>query len=351
MFETTALDVAQRAFTGRMPEGPGIDRLIAEAHERYAGHRAGEVADYIPVLAEADPEWFGMSLVEVDGSTHAVGDAGVAFSIQSISKAFVFALVCEAIGHEAVHERVGVNNTGLPFNSVIAVELNKGSPMNPMVNAGAIATTGLMPGESAEAQWRNVQEGLSRFAGRPLELDERVYRSEAETNYRNRAIGQLLQSYDRLDTDPHATVDVYTRQCSLSVTATDLAVMGATLADGGVNPITGEQVVSAEVSRDTLSVLAACGMYEFSGEWLFEIGLPAKSGVSGGIVAIAPGKGALGTFSPPLDAAGNSVRGQRACAHLSRALGLNLFASTAAAPSASIPAPRNIAAPEKGTTR
>lgn len=172
--------------------------------------------------------------------------------------------------------------------------------------------------------------GAVEVAGRQLDIDERVYRSEAETNTRNRAIGQLLQSYGRLDADPLATVGIYTRQCSLAVTATDLAVMGATLADGGVNPLTGVQVVSAEVARDTLSVLAACGMYEFSGEWLFEIGLPAKSGVSGGIVAISPGKGAVGTFSPPLDAAGNSVRGQRACAHLSRALGLNLFASAAA---------------------
>lgn len=245
------------------------------------------------------------------GRAHSVGDVDIAFSIQSISKAFVFALVCEAFGHEAVHERVGVNNTGLPFNSVIALELNEGNPMNPMVNAGAIATTGMMPGGSPDAQWRAVQEGLSRFAGRRLDIDERVYRSEAETHTRNRAIGQLLQSYGRPDADPLATVDIYTRPCSLAVTATDLAVTGATLADGGVNPLTVVQVVSAEVARDTLSVLAACGMYEFSGEWLFEIGLPAKSGVSGGIVAISPGKGAVGTFSPPLDAAGNSVRGQR----------------------------------------
>ncbi|CAG7620121.1 glutaminase A [Leucobacter soli] len=327
MFESDALDIAQRSSTGSLPPADDIADLVVRAHARYADVNEGRVADYIPILAEADPARFGLSIVGVDGSAFEAGDVGVEFSIQSISKAFVFALVCEEIGHEAVHELVGVNNTGLAFNSLIAMELNGGSPMNPMVNAGAIATTGLLPAESSEERWRRVREGLSRFAGRKLALDEVVYRSEAETNHRNRAIGKLLQSYGRLDPDPLETVDVYTRQCALSVTAHDLAVMGATLADGGVNPITGEQVVSAAVCRDTLTVLASCGMYERSGEWLFEIGLPAKSGVAGGIVAVSPGKGAVGAYSPRLDPAGNSVRGQRACAYLSRALGLNLFAS------------------------
>lgn len=327
MFEADVLDVAQLASSGRLPRGISVDELVAAAHRRYSELDLGEVADYIPVLSEADPAWFGISLVGVDGTVHEAGDTGIRFSIQSISKAFVFALVCEELGHEAVHERVGVNNTGLAFNSLIAMELNDGSPMNPMVNAGAIATTALVPAVSSEDRWRRVRDGLSRFAGRELQLDAVVYRSEAETNHRNRAIGKLLQSYDRLAADPLETVDVYTKQCSLAVTAHDLAVMGATLADGGMNPVTREQVVSAEVCRDTLSVLASCGMYERSGEWLFEIGLPAKSGVSGGIVAVSPGKGAVGTYSPRLDAAGNSVRGQRACAYLSRSLGLNLFAS------------------------
>ncbi len=328
MFESDVLDVAQRAFTGDLPQKQHVDDLIADAHERYAALSEGTVADYIPILAEADPSWFGLTLVGINGSTHTAGDVEIAFSIQSISKAFVFALVCDAIGHAAVHERIGVNNTGLPFNSVMAVELNGGSPMNSMVNAGAIATTALMPGKTSAEQWENIRTGLSRFAGRALEMDGTVYQSEMLTNQRNKAIARLLQSYGRLDADPLDIVDIYTRQCALSVTATDLAVMGATLADGGVNPLTGERVVSPEVSRDTLAVLASCGLYERSGEWLFEIGLPAKSGVSGGIVAIAPGKGALGAFSPLLDSAGNSIRGQRACAYLSRALGLNLFASS-----------------------
>lgn len=328
MFEADVKDIAQRSSTGALPQHDRVGDLVAHAHARYAGIDDGAVADYIPVLAEADPAWFGLSLVGVDGSAHTSGDTEIAFSIQSISKAFVFALVCDALGHDEIRQVVGVNNTGLAFNSVVAVELNGGSPMNSMVNAGAIATTALMPGTSADERWARIRDGLSRFAGRPLILDGEVYRSESFTNHRNQALARLLQSYDRLAIGPEEAVDVYTRQCSLAVTAGDLAIMGATLADGGVNPITGERVVSAETSRDTLALLAACGMYERSGEWLFEIGLPAKSGVSGGIVAIAPGKGAVGAFSPRLDPAGNSIRGQRACAYLSRALGLNLFAST-----------------------
>ena len=327
VFEAHVQDIAQEAFTGSLPGDARVDALVAAAHERYRDHADGAVADYIPILSEADPAWFGITLAGVDGTLHSVGDTAVRFSIQSISKAFIFALACDARGHEFVHDRIGVNNTGLAFNSVVAIELNDGSPMNPMVNAGAIATTALLPGDSSDALWESVRVGLSRFAGRELDVDAEVYGSEAETNHRNRAIATLLQSYGRLDRDPLAAVDVYTRQCAIAVSAADLAVMGATLADGGVNPVTGERVVSAEAARDTLAVLAGCGMYERSGEWLFEIGIPAKSGVSGGIVAISPGKGALGTFSPPLDSAGTSIRGQRACAYLSRALGLNLFAS------------------------
>ncbi|WP_114854481.1 glutaminase A [Brachybacterium sp. YJGR34] len=327
MFEADVLDVPQQALTGGLPEIPHVDELLREAHARYSADRDGAVATYIPALAAADPELFGLSLTEVDGTVHRVGDTAEHFSIQSISKAFVLALVCESMGHEELHRTVGVNNTGLPFNSVIALELNDGNPMNPMVNAGAIATTAFMPGNTAEEKWEGIRSGLSRFAGRELAVDEQVLASESASNHRNQGISDLLTSYGRLRGRPEEIVEIYTRQCSLLVTADDLAVMGATLADGGTNPRTGERIVSPEVCRDVLSVLAACGMYERSGEWLFEIGVPAKSGVSGGIVAVAPGKGALGAFSPRLDRAGNSVRGQRACAFLSRALGLNLFAS------------------------
>lgn len=320
-------DASPLVSTGTLPHQEDVRRIVAEAYEYAHDATDGEIATYIPRLAEVDPELFGLSVARVDGTVQSVGDADVAFSIQSISKAFVYSLVCERLGHEAVRERVGVNNTGLPFNSVVAIELNDGHPMNPMVNAGAIATTALLPARDPDDRWALIRDGLSAFAGRRLELDGEVYTSEADTNERNRAIAQLLESYGRIDADPMAAVDVYTRQCSLLVTASDLAVMGATLANGGVNPVSGLRVVSAEVARDTLAVLASTGLYERSGEWLFEIGLPGKSGVSGGIVTVSPGKGAIGVFSPRLDSAGNSVRGQIATRYLSRAIGLDVFAS------------------------
>ncbi|MDQ1128671.1 glutaminase A [Microbacterium sp. SORGH_AS 888] len=229
---------------------------------------------------------------------------------------------------------VGVNNTGLAFNSVVAIELNDGHPMNPMVNAGALATTALLPASDAADRWHLIQRGLSLFAGRDLALDEEVYRSEAATNQRNGAIAQLMASYGRITEDPAEVVDVYTRQCSLLVDAHDLAVMGATLADGGVNPVRGVRVVAADVARDTLAVMAASGLYENSGEWLFEVGLPGKSGVSGGLLTVAPGKAGIAAYAPRLDGVGNSVRGQIATAYLSRVLGLNVFVSTAYIPTA-----------------
>lgn len=324
-------DVVQRVATGRLPDRSEIDAAVAAAYEEARPLDDGDLADHIPELAEADPDLFGICVTGVDGACRDAGDAHVPFTIQSISKAFVYALVSEARGHEVLRDRIGVNNTGLPFHSVMAIELNDGHPLNPMVNAGALVTTSLAPGDTPQERWRTIREGLSAFAGRPLEVDEEVRRSEAGTNQRNQAIARLMESYGRIE-DPLDAVEVYTRQCSLLVTAHDLAVMGATLADGGVNPVTGDQVVSAEVCRDTLALLATAGMYEQSGEWLFQIGLPGKSGVSGGIVTVAPGKGGIGVFSPRLDSAGNSVRGQRATRHLSRALGLNVFASDSYVP-------------------
>jgi glutaminase len=313
--------------TGTLPDAEAVAALVREAHERYRGITEGSVADYIPALAAARPDWFGICVAGVKGGVFATGDDGQAFSIQSISKPFVFALVCQALGGGRARAAVGVNATGLPFNSVMAIELNADRTMNPMVNAGAIATTSLAPGANAEERWRFIQEGLSRFAGRDLAVDGEVYASEAATNQRNQGIARLLHGYGRMYSDPDEATDIYTRQCALAVTARDLAVMGATLADGGVNPVTKERVVDADRCRRVLAVMATAGLYEQSGDWLYEIGLPGKSGVAGGIVTIAPGKGGLGVFSPPLDAAGNSVRGQLVTRFLSERLGLNLFAS------------------------
>ena len=313
--------------TGELPSPELVAELLVEVHELYGDLDEGAVADYIPALADADPSLFGISIVGVRGASLSVGDAQHLFSLQSISKPFVFALVCDAIGHEAAREKLGVNATGLAFNSVMAIELNEERTMNPMVNAGAMATTSLVPGATADEQWAFIADGLSRFAGRPLAVDDDVYRSESATNLRNQGIAHLLESYGRLYADPDETTDNYTRQCSLQVSAVDLAVMGATLADGGVNPVTGVEVISATTGKHVLAAMATAGLYEHSGDWLYEVGLPGKSGVSGGIVTISPGKGGLGTFSPPLDEAGNSVRGQRATRYLSEKLGLNIFAS------------------------
>jgi glutaminase len=323
----TPIESMNRISTGRLPASPVVTEHVEAAYARFRSVSDGHVADYIPALAAASPGLFGISVVGVLGRVFSVGDCEQEFSIQSVSKPFVFALVCEAIGTESARRRLGVNSTGLAFDSVMAVELNDERTMNAMVNAGAIAATSFVTGNTAEDKWRTIRDGLSRFAGRELALNDEVYASESATNLRNRGIAHLLQGYGRLGFEPDLTTDVYTRQCSLDVTVTDLAVMAATLADGGVNPVTGEAVVSEESCRATLAALATAGLYERSGDWLFDVGLPGKSGVSGSIVTVAPGKGGMAVYSPPLDEAGNSVRGQLVTQHLSHALGLNLFAS------------------------
>ena len=314
--------------TGLLPNAERVLAALEEGFERYRALDDGEVADYIPALAAASKDHFGASLIGPAGVFVSIGDAQVPFSIQSVSKPFVFALVCDAIGERTAADLLGVNATGLPFNSVMAIELNHDRTMNPMVNAGAIATTSLIPGDTAAEKFNAILTGLSAFAGRPLAVNDDVYRSETATNGRNEGIAHLLSSYGRLGFNPDEATDVYTHQYAIEVTAADLAVMGATLALGGVNPLTKEQVVSASVAKRVLAVLCTAGLYEHSGEWLFDIGLPGKSGVSGGIVTITPGKGGLGIYSPPLDEAGNSVRGQKLARFLSESLGLNLFAST-----------------------
>lgn len=305
-----------------------MEELTRETHAKFLPERSGKNAGYIPALAAVSPELFGICVAGVSGRLHEAGDTAFEFSIQSVSKPFVFGLICQAIGEDAAREKLGANSTGLPFNSVLAVERTPGGATNPMVNAGAIAASSLAPGATAEEKWQFLRDGLSRFAGRALALDEAVYASETATNQRNQGIASLLQSYQRIYWDPVEATDIYTRQCSLRVTARDLAVMSATLANGGVNPLTRERVIDAIHCQHVLAVMVTAGLYENSGDWLYEIGLPGKSGVSGGLITVAPGKGGLGVFSPPLDAAGNSVRGQLAARHLSERLGLNLFAST-----------------------
>jgi glutaminase len=317
--------------TGALPASAFVQSSVVEAFERYRHFDDGSVADFIPTLAEARRESFGVCVVATDGASYAAGDWQHPFTLQSVAKPFVFALVCQALGGRQAREQIGVNSTGLPFDSVMAIELHRQRTVNPMVNAGAIATTSLAPGANAEAKWRFIHDGLSRFAGRILQLDEDVYRCESASNSRNHGIANLLASYGRLHCDAGDAIEVYTRQCALQSSVQDLAVMGATLADGGVNPRSGERVVAASGCERVLAVLATAGMYEQSGDWLYEVGLPAKSGVSGGIVTVAPGKAGLATFSPPLDEAGNSCRGQLAIRFLAERLGLNLFASGPAA--------------------
>ena len=316
--------------TGRLPDAEVVRRLVGEAYETFKLGDEGANSQVYPALARVPSDLFGVCVVGTNGNVHSAGDADYEFTIMSVSKPFLFALVCERIGVEEVRQKVGVNATGRAFNSLEAIERGPGGQTNPMVNSGAIATTSLVPGESMEAKWKFIHEGLSRFAGRTLTINEEVYRSATETNFRNQSLARLLQSFGRIYLDPAEAVDLYTKQCALNVTARDLAVMGATLADGGVNPITKERVVDANICHYALAVMATAGLYETSGDWLFDIGLPGKSGIGGGIVTVSPGKGGLGTFAAPLDSAGNSVKGQQVAKFLSHHLGMDLFLSTPA---------------------
>jgi glutaminase len=313
--------------TGHLPAPEQVRALVNEAYETYTAVAEGKNSEVYPALARVPSDLFGICVVGTSGNVYAVGDAEYEFTIMSVSKPFVFALVCEALGPGEVRRKLGVNATGLPFNSLGAIEQSGDGRTNPMVNSGAIATTSLAPGATPEAKWQFIHDGLSRFAGRTLPLNDEVYASATATNYRNQSIARLLQSYERVYMDPAEATALYTRQCALNVSARDLAVMGATLADGGVNPLTKERLVDPIICHYTLAVMATAGLYETSGDWLYDIGLPGKSGIGGGIVTVSPGKGGLGTFAPPLDQAGNSVKGQLVAKFLSQRLGLDLFVS------------------------
>ena len=294
-----------------------IQRYLDALHHRHRGERGGRVATYIPELADADPDWFGICVATPDGHVYEAGDSRVPFTIQSISKPFAYGLALEDRGRAHVRGKVGVEPSGEAFNS-IRLDAASGCPLNPMVNAGAIATTALVAGDSAGDRLHRLLGTLALHAGRRLEVDLDVYRSERETGHRNRAIAHLLRNFSILEDDPEDPLDLYFRQCSISVTCLDLSLMAATLANGGVNPLTRERAIRGELVPSVLSVMTTCGMYDYAGEWLYEIGLPAKSGVAGGVLAVLPGQLGIGVFSPPLDERGNSVRGVAVCRELSR---------------------------------
>ena len=315
--------------TGHLPSPRQVQAAVDEAYQLYRAEASGATAQTYPALARASGHLFGICVAGVGGSMYRAGDSGHEFTIMSVAKPFVFALVCETLGAERARQQLGVNATGLAFDSLTFVERSPDGRSNPMVNAGAIAATSLVQGETSEEKWKYLADGLSRFAGRDLTLSDETYASASATNHRNRAIANLLASRDRIYWDPAETVDLYTRQSCLLTSAEDLAVMTATLADGGVNPVTGTRAVSPDACQHALAVMATAGMYETSGDWLVDVGVPGKSGIAGGVIAVSPGKGGLGAFSPLLDPAGNSVRGQLAARHLSRTLGLSLFASKA----------------------
>ncbi len=307
------------------PTAESVQVTVREAYEKFKGDTTGKNADYIPYLAKVPSRLFGIVGMTTDGQVFSAGDIDYAFSIQSISKVFTLALAMEELGPDEVFKKIGCEPTGRPFNAVMAVEDLPGRTGNPLVNAGAIATTSLIKGQSAEAKWNKILSFYSRAAGAKLSLIDEVYKSEAATNAHNRGIAVLLESYERIYSDPIEATDVYTKQCSVGVTAKQLAMMGVTLANHGRNPLTGEQVIKREHVPHILATMTMAGLYDGSGGWAWHVGLPSKSGVGGGLLTIIPGKGAIVGFAPPLDQAGNSVKAQKAIAYISEMLGLNLF--------------------------
>jgi len=308
--------------------GSPIQKYLETVHACYRDLDEGEVASYIPELFEADPHWFGICIATSDGQIYEVGESRRAFTIQSISKPFVYGMAMEDRGVEHVLAKIGLEPSGDAFNS-ISLHPETGCPLNPMINAGAITTTSLVGGATAGAEgvprMRRILETFARYVAHEVAVDEEVYRSESDTGHRNRAIGYMLRSFEIIEEDPMSSVDDYFHQCSISVDCRDLAVMGATLANGGVNPLSGVRALDARHVESVLSVMTSCGMYDYAGEWIYRVGMPAKSGVAGGIVAVLPGQLGIGVYSPPLDERGNSVRGIRVCRDLSRELGLHFL--------------------------
>ncbi len=307
------------------PRREVVAAVVQEAYDKFKDDNKGKNADYIPYLAQVDSKLFGIAIVTTDNQVITLGDVKYSFSIQSISKVYTLAMAMDELGVDKVFEKVGSEPTGRPFNSPVAVVDMPTHTGNPFVNAGAIATTSLIAGSDANDKWNKILDFYSRVAGEKLTLINEVYKSEAATNTGNKALSMLLAKYDRIYADPFESVDIYTKQCSVGVNATQLARMGATLANNGINPATGEQVIKAEAIPHILSTMTEAGLYDGSGAWAWHVGLPAKSGVGGGIVAIVPGKGAIAVFAPPLDEAGNSVKAQEVIEYVSNKLHYNLY--------------------------
>jgi glutaminase len=307
------------------PARAQVEAVVREAYEKFKNDTNGKNADYIPYLAQVDSKLFGVAIVTTDNQVLTMGDINYSFSIQSISKVFSQALAMEEHGPQKVFEKVGSEPTGRAFNSVFAVADMPTHTGNAYVNAGAISTVSLISGKTADEKWNKILDFYSRVAGEKLKLIDEVYKSEAATNTGNKALSMLLAKYDRIYADPFESVDVYTKQCSVGVNVAQLARMGATLANNGKNPATGEQVIKPENIPHILSTMIMAGLYDGSGGWAWHVGLPAKSGVGGGIVAVVPGKGAIAVFAPPLDEAGNSVKAQKVIEFVANRLDFNLF--------------------------
>lgn len=303
-----------------------IHTVLKAAYEKFKDNQEGKNADYIKALAIVDPKIFGITLVTPDGKVYEIGDTKEVVSIQSISKVFTAAKVMQEQGVKFVQEKIGVNSTGLAFNSIIAIEQHKGSASNPFVNAGAIQSTSWVKAKDSKERWAKISENMNDYAGKKLSFNEEVYDSEVNDNKRNQAISKILDAYGRMGSDPLEATTVYTKQCSVNVSAHDLGMMGATLANHGINPLTGKKVLDKDHIPEILAVMATAGLYDNAGDWLYLTGTPAKSGVGGGILAVVPGKLGIGIVSPPLDKYGNSVRGQQAAAYIIDNLGLNPFA-------------------------
>ncbi|MBT5890044.1 MAG: glutaminase A [Chromatiales bacterium] len=302
-----------------------FQRVVDQAYAKYKGLNEGSNADYIPILAETPSDLFGVVIVTRKGAIYSAGDVNYKFAIESISKPFTVALVMEQQGPNAIREKIGLESTGLPFNSKLALEIHKERSVNPLVNAGAIATVSMVDAKSEKDRWNQVFSNISDFAGTKLTVLEDVYESEYENVWGNRGIANLLYDYKRLYSEPEEALRVYTRQCSIGVNTIDLGVMGATLSNQGVNPITDKRVMPAKDVPKLLAIMATAGFYDESGEWLYSAGLPAKTGVGGGILAVVPGRFAIAAFSPRLNAAGNSIRSLNAIRYISGKLGVGLF--------------------------